>query len=77
MPRNAAAVPDQLWSGIRIHVIDMVQPPGIGIPPIADMVVQPTTVVTALAAKSSAATPRNAWLEARVPRDEIAGPSMM
>ena len=28
-----AAEPGQLWPGILIHAIDMVQPPGIGMPP--------------------------------------------
>ena len=30
-------MPGQLWPGIRIHVIDIVQPPGIGMPPIPDI----------------------------------------
>jgi hypothetical protein len=37
MPRNDAAALGHVCPGIRIHVIDIVQPPGIGIPPIADM----------------------------------------
>jgi hypothetical protein len=44
---------------IGIHAIDIVQPPGIGIPPIADMDAHRTIVTAALAAKSSAETPRN------------------
>jgi hypothetical protein len=39
--------------GIRIHAIDIVQPPGIGISPIADMDAHQTIVTAALAAKSS------------------------
>ena len=35
MPRNATAAPGQDCPGIRIHVIDIVQPPGIAISPIA------------------------------------------
>jgi hypothetical protein len=46
--------------GIRIHAIDMVQPPGIGISPIADMDVHQTIVSAVLAAKSRAETPKNA-----------------
>ena len=32
-----AAAAGHVCPGIRIHAIDIVQPPGIGIPPIADM----------------------------------------
>jgi enoyl-[acyl-carrier protein] reductase I len=45
--------------------IDIVQPPGIGIPPIADMDAHQTIVAAALAAKSSAETPKKARGEAR------------
>src|SRR5437899_2153574 len=65
MPRNDAAAPGHVCPGIRIHAIDIVQPPGIGIPPIADMDAHQTIVTAALAAKSSAETPKNAWWEAR------------
>jgi hypothetical protein len=60
MPRNDAAAPDHVCPGIRIHAIDIVQPPGIGIPPIADMDAHQTIVSAALAAKSSAETPKKA-----------------
>jgi hypothetical protein len=36
MPKNDAAATAQLWSGIFIHTIDIVQPPAIGIPPDID-----------------------------------------
>jgi hypothetical protein len=36
--------------GIHIHAIDIVQPPGIGISPIADMDAHQTIVTAALAA---------------------------
>ena len=65
MPRNAAAAPGQVCPGMRIHAIDMVQPPGIGIPPIADIDAHQTIVTAMLAAKSSAETPRKACSEAR------------
>src|SRR2546425_9805353 len=65
MPRNDAAAPGHACPGIRIHAIDIVQPPGIGISPIADMDAHQTIVTAALAAKISAATPRNACWEAR------------
>src|SRR5215813_8050492 len=65
MPRNAAAAPGQVCPGIRIHAIDIVQPPGICIPPIADMDPHQTIVTPALAAKSSAETPKKACRELR------------
>jgi hypothetical protein len=63
MPRNDAAATGHVCPGI--HVMDIVQPPGIGIPPIADMDVHQTTVTAVLAAKSSVETPRNTCCEAR------------
>jgi hypothetical protein len=42
MPKSDAAAAGQVCPGIRIHAIDIVQPPGIGIPPIADMDVHQT-----------------------------------
>jgi hypothetical protein len=50
MPRNDAAAPAHVCPGIRIHAIDIVQPPGIGIRPIADMDPHQTMVTAALAA---------------------------
>jgi hypothetical protein len=60
MPRNDAAVPGQVCPGIRIHAIDIVQPPGIGIPPMPAMDAHQAIVTAALAAKSSAETPKKA-----------------
>jgi hypothetical protein len=65
MPTNDAEAPDHVCPGIRIHAIDIVQPPGIGISPIADMDAHQTIVRAALAAKSSAEAPKNACWEAR------------
>src|SRR5882757_4509775 len=65
MPRNNAAAPGHVCPGIRIHAIDIVQPPGIGISAIADMDPHQTIVTAALAANSSAEAPRNACWEAR------------
>ena len=78
MPRNDAAAPGHVCPGIRIHAIDIVQPPGIGIPPIADMDVHQTIVTAALAANSSAETPRNARWEGRseAMRREISNPAV-
>ena len=57
MPRNDAAAPGQLCAGI--HAIDIVQPPGIVIAPIA-IDAHPTIVNAALAVKSNAETPTKA-----------------
>src|ERR1700731_2738478 len=65
MPRNDAAAPGHVCPGIRIQAIDIVQPPGIGIPAIADMDAHQTIVTAALAAKSSAEMPKKACWEAR------------
>src|SRR3979409_1660078 len=64
MPRNDAAAPGHVCPGIRIHAIDIVQPPGIGISPIADIDAHQTIVTAALTAKSSAETAKNACSEA-------------
>src|SRR5262245_40861142 len=76
MPRNDAAAPGHVCPGIRIHAIDIVQPPGIGISPIADMEALQKIVTAALAAKSSAETPKKARWEARseTMRREISRP---
>jgi hypothetical protein len=60
MRRNAAATPGQVCPGIRIHTIDIIQPPGIGSSPIADIDVHQTIVAATLTAKSSADAARNA-----------------
>src|SRR5262245_14239503 len=65
MPRNDAAAPGHVCPGIRIHAIDIVQPPGIGISPIADMDAHQAIVNAALAAKSSAETPKKTCCEGR------------
>src|SRR5258708_37756409 len=65
IPRKDAAAPGHVCPGIRSHAIDIVQPPGIAIPPIADMDAHQTIVTAALAAKSSAETPKKAPWEAR------------
>ena len=65
MPRKDAAKSGHVCPGIRIQAIDIVQSPGIGISPIADMDAHQTLVPTALAAKSNAETPKKANWEAR------------
>jgi hypothetical protein len=58
MPSNDPAAPAHVCPAIRIHVIDIVQPPGIGIPSIADMGAHQTIVNVVLAANSSEETAR-------------------
>jgi hypothetical protein len=57
MPANDAAAPDHVWPGIRIHIADIAQPPGIGISPIADIDALQAIVIAALVAKTIAETP--------------------
>jgi hypothetical protein len=63
MPRNEARVLIQLCPGIRIHAIDNVQPPGIGMPPVADMDPHHASVSPAQRMKGSAKTPTKASSE--------------
>jgi len=65
MPMNDAAAAGHVCPGIRIHIIDIVQPPGIGIPRIADMDPHQTIVSAALVAKSDAETPTKARWDVR------------
>ena len=65
MMRNDAAAPCHVCPRIGIQAVDIVQPPGIGIPPIADMESHQTIVVAVLAAKSSAEMPKKSRSEAR------------
>src|SRR5215470_16896145 len=78
MPTNDAAALDHVCPGIRIQTIDIVQPPGIGIPPMPDIDEHQTTVAAALAAKASAETPKKARWEARSEtiRSEISRPAV-
>src|SRR5258707_7563801 len=72
MPRTDAAAPAHVCPGIRIHAIGIVQPPGIGISPIADMDAHQTIVTAVLAANSSPEMPKKARSEAR--RDIMPAP---
>ena len=65
MPRNDTAAPGHVWPGIRIHAIDIVQPPGIGMPSIADIDAHHEIVAARLAPKSGTSTPMNASVDAR------------
>ena len=57
MPPNDAAAPGHVWPGIRIQAIDIVQPPGIGMPRIDDIDAHHTIVTAALVMNSSVETP--------------------
>jgi hypothetical protein len=63
MTRNDAVAPGQVCPGIRIHAIDIVQPPGIGIPPIPGMDAHQRIVIPVLAVKSSAMIPKKGGWE--------------
>ena len=65
MPVNDAAAWGHVCPGMRIHAIDIVQPPGIGIPLIADIDVHQRIVSVVLPAKSNPQTPTNAASEGR------------
>src|SRR5256884_9895646 len=79
LPRRSGRSPiGKPASGLVIQWSSIVQPPGIGISPIADMDAHQTIVTAALAAKSSAETPKNASWEARAEamRREISSPAV-
>jgi hypothetical protein len=57
MPTNDTAAPNHDWSGITIHMCDIVQPPGIHIEPIVDIDADVAIVIAALATKTIAETP--------------------
>src|SRR5215472_14536158 len=58
MPVNIRPAPAQLWPRIRIHTIDIVQPPGIGTPSRTARHI--STVSVAAATNRSAPMPANA-----------------
>src|ERR1700721_3147096 len=72
MPRKDAEAPVHVCPGIRIHAIDRVQPPGIGISLIADMDSHQWIVTAVLATKSSAEMPKKARSEARAESTTLA-----
>jgi hypothetical protein len=59
MPRNESAAPIHVCPGARIHAMDIVHPPGIVISSIPDMEPHDSIVTAALAANTSAETPKN------------------
>src|SRR6185312_2035179 len=67
MPRNDAAAPGHVCPGVRIHAIDIVQPPGIGMSSIDDIAAHQAMVTAALATKRRAETAKKARGEAISP----------
>jgi hypothetical protein len=65
MATNEAAKPGHVCPGIRIHAIDIDQPPGIGISPIADIDVHQTIVTAAPTTNTSAQTAKKARCHTR------------
>src|SRR5215472_760449 len=65
IPRNDAVASGHVAPGVLIHTIDIVQPPGIVMPPIPDMDLHPEVVSAELATNSSADMPKNACSEVR------------
>jgi hypothetical protein len=63
IPRNDANICSHVCPGMRIHAIDIVQPPGMGISLIADMEAHQAMVAAALTIKSSAEAPKNTRFE--------------
>jgi len=64
MPRNDAAASDHACPGIRIHIIDIVQSPGMDISPICDIDPDHRIVTAVPAANSNAELPRKARCDA-------------
>jgi hypothetical protein len=60
IPRNDAVAQGHVCPGIRIHSIDIVQPPGMGISLIADIDVHRRTAAAVLTVKSRARTAKKA-----------------
>jgi hypothetical protein len=78
MPRNDTAARQRVPEHMGAQVIDIIQPPGIGMPPIADMDAHQCAVAAALATKINARTagmPVPGTLAESMLRD-IAGPSV-
>src|SRR5262249_14665928 len=63
IPRNDPAASSHVCPGIRIQVMDMLQPPGMDISPIPDMEPHQAIVTAVLIVKSSAAVPKNSVRE--------------
>jgi hypothetical protein len=57
MPMNDTAAPVHVCPGMRIQAIDIVQPPGMDIPPIDDIDAHQRTVTVTLITNSSADAP--------------------
>src|SRR5262245_59393465 len=67
---KVAAAPGQVCSGMRIQAIDMFQPPGISMSPMADMEAHQTIVPAVLRMKSNAEMAKKVRSEAARPLKE-------
>jgi hypothetical protein len=56
MPTNDAATPGHVCPHMGVHIVDMLQPPGMGISPIVDMDAQAAMAAVALTANSNPQT---------------------
>ncbi|HSV14155.1 MAG TPA: hypothetical protein VLI90_07840 [Tepidisphaeraceae bacterium] len=74
MARKDAAASTHVCPGMRIHIIDIVQPPGIGIPRIAGMDAHEVIVSATLIANSKEEMPTNARFQVR--SGGTAGPTL-
>ena len=77
MPRNEAEVCSHVCPGMRIHAIDIDQPPGIGISLIADMDAHQAIVTATLTTKSSAEMQKNSPCGERLEAAQHAGSLVM
>jgi hypothetical protein len=59
MPRNVAVASGHDWPGIRIHAMDIVHPPGMGMPPAGDMPMHQATVAAPLPRNNKAEAAQN------------------
>src|SRR5262245_38071259 len=59
MPMKDAAAPNHVCPAAFVHTIDIIQPPGIAIPPIVAIDEHQAIVSRLLAANTSTETPRN------------------
>jgi hypothetical protein len=57
MPTNRAATPGHVRPHMGIHIVDMGQPPGMGMSSMVDMDPHATTVAAVQTANSNAQTP--------------------
>jgi hypothetical protein len=65
MPTNDAAAANHVWAGVRIHAMDIVQPPGIGIALVVGMEAHHVALNAVLTANAIVEMPKNANRDTR------------